>query len=133
MPTVPSGYQPSATEEFMNPVQVEYFRQKLLEARAVLHGELESVPHSPQDQPDREGDQTDHASADADREFDILNRARIRTLLHQTDEALTRIENGTYGYCEDTGEPIDLKRLMAQPASSLSVAAQEERERHARG
>jgi len=133
MSKTPSGYQPSASEPFMNPKQVEYFRQKLLDARSELHGELEALPHAGQPSADREGDQTDHASADSEREFDILNRARIQAMLHQVDEALTRIENGTYGYCEDTGEPIGLKRLRALPASSLSVEAQEARERRARG
>lgn len=133
MTTDPSAYQPSSEEAFMNPMQVAWFRSRLLADRAALHAELEAVPHTEAEQPDREGDQTDHASADSEREFELLNRARIQALLHQTDAALMRIENGTYGYCEDTGEPIGLKRLMAQPASALSLEAQEARERKARG
>ncbi len=129
MTTDPSAYQPSVEEAFMNPQQVAWFRDRLVADRAELQAELEAVPHAEADQPDREGDQTDHASADSEREFELLNRARIQALLHQTDAALMRIENGTYGYCEDTGEPIGLNRLMAQPASSLSLAAQEARER----
>ena len=78
-----------------------------------------------------EGDQSDQASADADRSFDAINRARIQNLLHQTEQALVRLENGTYGFCEDTGEPIGLRRLMAQPATPLSIAAQQARERRA--
>ena len=76
----------------------------------------------------QEGDQTDHASAASEREFALQNRERIQRLLRQTERALSKLEDGTYGYCEDTGEPIDLKRLMAQPATSLSLAAQQARE-----
>ena len=75
------------------------------------------------------GDQTDHASAGSEREFEIQNRERIQMLLRQTERAVARLENGTYGYCEITGEPIGLKRLIAQPTTSLSLAAQEARER----
>ena len=127
---LPPGYQPSATEEFMNPKQVEYFRQRLEEARTDLRTELDAMPPRDADDLGREGDQTDHASADSEREFEIQNRERVQMLLRQTERALARLENGTYGYCADTGEPIDLKRLMAQPATSLSLAAQQARERH---
>ena len=125
---LPPGYQPSATEEFMNPKQVEYFRQRLEEVRR----ELDAMPSRDADDLGREGDQTDHASADSEREFEIQNRERVQMLLRQTERALARLENGTYGYCEDTGEPIDLKRLMAQPTTSLSLAAQQALERRNR-
>ena len=126
---LPPGYQPSADEEFMNPKQDEYFRQRLEEARTDLEKELDAMRPRDADNLGREGDQTDHASADSEREFEIQNRERVQMLLRQTERALVRLENGTYGYCADTGEPIDLKRLMAQPATSLSLAAQEARER----
>ena len=126
---LPRSYQPSADEEFMNPKQIEYFRQRLEKARADLQTELETIPSPDADNLSREGDQTDHASADSERQFEIQNRERVQLLLRQTNRALAKLENGTYGYCEDTGEPIDLKRLMAQPATSLSLAAQEARER----
>ena len=113
----------------MNPKQVEYFCQRLEEARTDLRRELDAMPPRDADDLGWEGDQTDHASADSEREFEIQNRERIQMLLRQTEQALARLENGTYGYCADTGEPIDLKRLMAQPATSLSLAAQEARER----
>ena len=129
MADLPLGYQPSADEEFMNPKQVEYFRQRLEEARTELRRELDAMPLRDPDDLGREGDQTDQASADSEREFEIQNRERVQMLLRQTERALVRLENGTYGYCADTGEPIDLKRLMAQPATSLSLAAQEARER----
>ena len=125
---LPPGYQPSADEEFMNPKQVEYFRQRLEEARTDLRRELDAMPLRDADDLGREGDQTDQASADSEREFEIQNRERVQMLLRQTERALARLENGTYGYCEDTGEPIDLKRLMAQPTTSLSLTAQQARE-----
>ena len=129
---LPPGYQPSATEDFMNPKQVEYFRQRLEEARTDLQKELDAMPLRDADDLGREGDQTDQASADSEREFEIQNRERVQMLLRQTERALARLENGTYGYCADTGEPIDLKRLMAQPVTSLSLAAQQARERRSR-
>jgi DnaK suppressor protein len=129
---LPPGYQPSGDEEFMNPKQVAYFRRRLEETRASLQRELAASQLSEPDDNGRAGDQTDHASADSEREFLVQNRERVQMLLRQTERALARIENGTYGYCDDTGEPIDLKRLMAQPATSLSVSAQEAREKRAR-
>jgi len=130
---LPHEYQPSGDEEFMNPKQVAYFRRRLEESRADLRRELAaSQPSEADDSSSREGDQTDHASADSEREFMVQNRERVQMLLRQTERALSKLENGTYGYCEDTGEPIDLKRLMAQPSTSLSLAAQQARERRTR-
>ena len=129
---LPPGYQPSLSEDYMNPAQVEFFRRRLSQSRADLRRELEAIPPIAPDDTMHEGDQTDHASADTDREFDVINRARVQSLLHQIEQALVRLENGSYGFCEVTGEPIGLKRLMAQPATPLSLAAQEERERRAR-
>src|ERR1700748_2667114 len=126
---LPPDYQPSADEEFLNPRQVEYFRRRLEKAREELRRELDAIPSPDANDLSYDGDQTDHASADSEREFEIQNRERVQMLLRQTERALARLENGTYGYCADTGEPIDLKRLMAQPATSRSLAAQEARER----
>jgi DnaK suppressor protein len=126
---LPPGYQPSADEEFLNPTQVEYFRRRLEKAREDLRRELEAIPSPDANDLSYDGDQTDHASADSEREFEIQNRERVQMLLRQTERALARLENGTYGYCEDTGEPIGLKRLIAQPTTSLSLSAQEARER----
>jgi DnaK suppressor protein len=125
---LPGDYQPSLSEDYMNPMQIEYFRRKLQQSRTELLCELKAVPPI---EPDEAGDQTDQASAAVDRSFDAANRARIQNMLHQTEQALVRLENGTYGFCEDTGEPIGLKRLMAQPATSLSLEAQQARERRA--
>jgi RNA polymerase-binding transcription factor len=128
---LPPDYQPSLTEDYMNPAQVEFFHRRLLQSRAELRHELEAIPPIGPDETAHQGDQTDHASADTDREFDFINRARVQSLLHQIEQALVRLENGSYGFCEVTGEPIGLKRLMAQPATPLSLAAQEQRERRA--
>jgi len=116
----------------MNPKQVAYFRRLLEESRAGLRRELAAIPPPEADDGGLEGDQTDHASADSEREFKIQNRERVQMLLRQSERALSKLENGSYGYCEDTGEPIDLKRLMAQPTTSLSLAAQQAREGRAR-
>jgi DnaK suppressor protein len=129
---LPPGYQPSAHEEFMNPNQVEYFRRRLEQSRADQRRELDAIPSPEAEDMGRQGDQTDHASADSEREFTIQNRERVQMLLRQTERALAKLENGTYGYCDDTGEPIDLRRLMAQPSTSLSLAAQQARERRTR-
>ena len=125
---LPHEYQPSEDEEFMSQQQVEYFRRRLEQSRADLRRELNAIPSPEAHDITQEGDQTDHASAAAEREFALQNRERIQRLLRQTERALSKLEDGTYGYCEDTGEPIDLKRLMAQPATSLSLAAQQARE-----
>ena len=130
MTTHPAAtYVPSETEAFMNPAQTAYFRQRLESMRADLRNELDAIPPANAGDDGREGDQTDHASADTEREFEMLNRARVETLLAQAEQALVRLDNGTFGYCGDTGEPIGLKRLIAQPATALSLAAQEARER----
>jgi DnaK suppressor protein len=113
----------------MNPLQVEYFRRKLLRLRADAQRELgTTLPADPNDSV-REGDQVDQASAAVDREFGIVNRERAQALLRQIEQALVRLDNGAYGYCEDTGEPIDLRRLDAQPTATLTTAAQARRER----
>jgi len=126
---LPPEYQPSADEEFMSPRQVEYFRRRLENAREDLRRELDAIPSADPSDQSRDGDQTDRASADTEREFEVQNRERVQMLLRQAERALSKLENGTHGYCEDTGEPIDLRRLMAQPSTALSLAAQQARER----
>jgi len=124
---LPSDYAPTRAEAFMNPLQAEYFRRKLQRLRANARQELVAEPLGA-DQNDREGDQTDRASAAEDREFGLINRERAHALLAEIDQALARLDNGTFGYCEDTGEPIDLRRLEAQPTATLTTAAQAARE-----
>jgi DnaK suppressor protein len=126
---LPAGYTPSPNEAFMNPSQVEYFCRKLLQLRADTQRELDAIPSAGSDDSIGEGDQADQANAAVDREFDIVSRGRARALLRQIEQALVRLDNGTYGYCEDTGEPIDLRRLVAQPTATLTIEAQAQRER----
>src|SRR6478736_4560005 len=96
---LPSDYRPSPVEAFMNPSQVEYFRRKLLRLRADTQRELDAAPPADPGDSIREGDQADQASAATDREFGIVNRERAHSLLHQIEQALARLDNGTYGYC----------------------------------
>ena len=112
----------------MNPLQGEYFREELLRLQADTQRELDAIPRMGAEHSMREGDQADQAAAAVDREFDIVSRERTDVLLHQIEQALVRLDNGTYGYCEDTGEPIDLRRLEAPPTATLTTEAQARRE-----
>ena len=102
---LPPGYQPSADEEFRNPKEVEYFRRRLEQSRADLRHELDAIPPPEAKNITQEGDQIDHASAASEREFALQDRERIQRLMRQTEQALSKLEDSTYGYCEDTGEP----------------------------
>jgi DnaK suppressor protein len=127
--TLPPDYRPSADEEFMSPMQLEYFRQKLLRWRGELLREAGETLHSLGEGGINEADLTDRASVETDRALELRTRDRARKLISKIDQALERIENGTYGYCEETGEPIGLKRLEARPIATLSIEAQERHER----
>ena len=127
--TLPPDYRPSDDEEFMNPLQVEYFRRKLLRWRTELLKEADDTLTSLQNGGLQEPDLTDRASAETDRALELRTRDRARKLVGKIDAALERIEVGTYGYCEETGEPISLRRLEARPIATLSIEAQERHER----
>ncbi|QXM23968.1 RNA polymerase-binding protein DksA [Elioraea tepida] len=127
--TLPPDYRPSEAEEFMNPLQLEYFRRKLLAWRAELLKEADETLASLQAGGMQEPDLTDRASLETDRALELRTRDRARKLIAKIDQALERIENGTYGYCEETGEPISLRRLEARPIATLSIEAQERHER----
>jgi DnaK suppressor protein len=127
--TLPPEYRPSGDEEFMNPLQVEYFRQKLLKWRAELVREAGETLSSMGQGGIVEADLTDRASVETDRALELRTRDRARKLISKIDQALERVENGTYGYCEETGEPIGLRRLEARPIATLSIEAQERHER----
>jgi RNA polymerase-binding transcription factor len=129
MITLPPDYRPSEREEFMNPIQTEYFRQKLLRWRTDLIKEADGTLASLSEGGIREADITDRASVETDRALELRTRDRARKLIAKIDQALARIESGTYGYCEETGEPIGLKRLEARPIATLSIEAQERHER----
>ncbi|EHH68805.1 DnaK suppressor protein [Gluconobacter morbifer G707] len=129
MITLPPDYKPSDKEEFMNPLQVEYFRQKLLRWRADLLKEADGTLASLSEGGIHEADITDRASVETDRAFELRTRDRARKLIAKINMALDRIEDGSYGFCEETGEPIGLKRLEARPIATLSIDAQERHER----
>jgi DnaK suppressor protein len=129
MLTLPQDYRPASDEEFMNPRQAEYFRLKLLRWRNDLLREADGTLASLSEGGILEADITDRASVETDRALELRTRDRARKLISKIDQALQRIEGGTYGFCEETGEPIGLKRLEARPIATLSIEAQERHER----
>lgn len=130
--TLPDDYRPSADEEFMNERQLEYFRQQLLKWKKSILSEAEGTLAVLQNEPLREPDLNDRASSETDWSIELRTRDRQRKLISKIDEALRRIEDGSYGYCEETGEPITLARLEARPIATLSLEAQERHERRER-
>ncbi|MGH6831354.1 MAG: RNA polymerase-binding protein DksA [Methylocella sp.] len=128
-PLLPPDYRPSDKETFMNPLQREYFRQKLLAWRAELLQESSETLHHLQEESLAEPDIADRASLETDRALELRTRDRERTLISKIDEALRSIEDGSYGYCIETGEPIGLRRLEARLIATLSLEAQERHER----
>lgn len=125
---LPPDYVPSSDEEYMNDLQVEYFRQKLLAWKKSLLNQsqdtLEDLRQGGLNQPD----DIDRASMETDKALDLRTKDRARKLISKINDALKRIEDGTYGYCEETGEPIGLERLEARPVATLSIEAQERHE-----
>src|ERR1700748_1935503 len=126
------NYRPSDKEPFMNERQREYFRAKLLSWREDILKEAKETLQHLQEEHQNHPDIADRASSETDRAIELRARDRQRKLIAKIDEALTRIDDGTYGYCEETGEPISLRRLEARPIATLSVEAQERHERRER-
>ncbi|MDF0543500.1 RNA polymerase-binding protein DksA [Sphingobium sp. H39-3-25] len=126
---LPEDYRPSADEEFMNPRQLEYFRQRLLDWKKQILTESEGTLAVLQNEPLREPDLNDRASSETDWSIELRTRDRQRKLISKIDAALRRIDDGEYGYCEVTGEPISLGRLEARPIATMTVEAQERHER----
>lgn len=126
---LPQNYSPSEDEEFMNPTMVEYFRQKLVRWRAELLAESTETLNSLQEGGIQEPDIADRASAETDRALELRTRDRERKLISKIDSALGRIADGSFGYCEETGDPISVRRLDARPIATLSLEAQERHER----
>ncbi len=127
--SIDSDYEPTEDEPFMCEQQKEYFRQKLLAWKdSILNESRETLVHM-QEENSSLPDLADRASAETDRALELRTRDRQRKLIAKIDAALERIEDGSYGYCEETGEPISLKRLIARPIATLSLAAQERHER----
>lgn len=129
---LPDDYRPAEDEPFMNERQTEYFRRKLTDWRDELLGESRTTIVGLQDGTRNIPDMADRASEETDRAIELRTRDRQRKLVGKIDSALRRIEEGEYGYCEVTGEPISLKRLDARPIATLSLEAQERHERRER-
>jgi DnaK suppressor protein len=125
-------YRPTDREPFMNDRQRDYFRQKLLAWREDILKEAKETLQHLQDENQNHPDFADRASSETDRAIELRARDRQRKLIAKIDEALSRIEDGTYGFCEETGEPISIKRLEARPIATLSIEAQERHERRER-
>ncbi|HHG90599.1 MAG TPA: RNA polymerase-binding protein DksA [Devosia sp.] len=124
-----TGYRPSEDEPFMGPKHAEYFRNKLTRWREDILRESRETLESLQEESIAHADMADRASSESDRALELRTRDRQRKLIAKIDSALRRIDEGTYGYCEETGEPIGLARLDARPIATLSLEAQESHER----
>ena len=130
--TIDDTYRPSEDEPFMNERQRDYFRRKLIQWREDLLRESKETLIALQTENENHPDVADRASSETDRAIELRARDRQRKLISKIEAALSRIDDGTYGYCEETGEPISLKRLDARPIATLSVEAQERHERRER-
>jgi DnaK suppressor protein len=126
---VPRDYFPSDDEPFMNEIQVEYFRQKLISWKSDLVSDSKDTIETLQDSTRAIPDISDRASEETDRALELRTRDRQRKLVAKIDSALRRIEEGEFGYCEETGDPISLRRLDARPIATMSLEAQERHER----
>jgi RNA polymerase-binding transcription factor len=126
------NYHPTDREPFMNERQRDYFRNKLLAWREDILREAQETLQHLQDENQNHSDLADRASSETERAIELRARDRQRKLIAKIDAALQRIDEGTYGYCEETGEPISLRRLEARPIATLSIEAQERHERRER-
>ena len=126
---ISSKYRPSENEKFMNAKQREFFRRRLLGWRDELVRDAKGTIQNLQEDDGQAPDIADRATTESERSIELRARDRQRKLVAKIDAALGRIENGSYGYCDDTGEPIGLKRLVARPIATLSIEAQERHER----
>lgn len=129
---LPPDYEPSDREEFMSPLQQEYFRQKLLGWRESILKESEETLQTLQDEKLNHPDVTDRASVEIDRAIELREKDRKRKLISKIESALKKLDEGSYGYCEETQEPIGLPRLLARPIATLSIEAQERHENYER-
>ena len=127
-----TDYRPSSDEDFMCERQIDYFREKLVAWKDALLREGQETLTTLQSEPLREPDVTDRASSETDWSIELRTRDRQRKLISKIDAALRRIEDGEYGYCQVTGEPISLARLRARPIATMTLEAQERHERQER-
>ena len=127
---LPEGYKPKESEEYMNSMQIEYFRQKLQSWKEeLLSNSRETLEHLKEENWN-ESDPNDRATIETDTSFELRTRDRYRKLIDKIEEALARISDGEYGYCEETGEEIGIKRLEARPVATLCIEAQESHENY---
>ncbi len=129
---IAEGYRPTEDEPFMNERQREYFRRKLLRWKGDILKEAQETLATLQNENENHPDLADRASSETDRAIELRARDRQRKLIAKIDAAIARIDDGSYGYCEETGDPISLKRLEARPIATLSLEAQERHERNER-
>ena len=129
MTKLPKNYKPTQKEKFMNAKMKEYFRQRLLSWKKDLLKQSSQTLNNLQNENEAKPDITDRASEEIDRSFELRTRDRERKLINKIDAALQRIEDGSYGYCDETGDPISIKRLEARPVATLSLEAQEMHEK----
>ena len=129
MTKLPKNYKPTQKEKFMNAKMKEYFKQKLVSWKKELLKESSQTLNNLQNENEAKPDITDRASEEIDRSFELRTRDRERKLINKIDAALQRIEDGLYGYCDETGDPISIKRLEARPVATLSLEAQEMHEK----
>lgn len=129
---LPKGYKPSDKEEYMCPQQLEYFRQKLSAWKDELLGESRDTLDHLKEENWQEPDVNDRATVETDASLELRTRDRYRKLIDKIDSALRRIEAGTYGYCDETGDEIGIKRLEARPIATLTIEAQERHENYER-
>lgn len=126
---LPKGYKPSESEKYMNAKHLEYFRQKLQAWREELLAESQETINNLKEENWREPDLSDRASLETEAGVELRTRNRYLKLIGKIDAALKRIDDGEYGYCEETGEPIGLKRLEARPIATMTIEAQERHEK----
>lgn len=129
---VPANYQPTEDEKFMNSRMREYFRRRLVSWREEITIQTKDAVEYLQGERVNHPDPTDVATYNADRQLELRTKDRLRKLVRKIDKALARIEDGSYGYCEETGDPISPRRLDARPIATLSLEAQEMHEREER-
>lgn len=126
---LPAGYQPNETEPYMNEQQLEFFRRRLLAWKAELEEEESHTSENLQENDWRQADDVDRASLESDTTLELRTTERYHKLIKKISEALERINDGSFGYCDETGEEIGLKRLLARPIATLSIEAKERQER----
>lgn len=127
---IPKNYKPTKSEKFMNPVMRKYFHQRLLDWKAEILDDTGITLEKLKTDTVQEADLADRAASEAERTVELRTRERARKLISKVDAAIQRIESNSYGYCEETQEPISIKRLEARPIATLSIEAQELHERH---